>query len=58
VAVGVAATGLVTSALIGGATAYRYYDTLADPLQPEAVAGAVALTALMAASAGMVRWLR
>jgi energy-coupling factor transport system permease protein len=58
VAVGAAATGLVTYALIGGATAYRYYDTLADPLQPGPVAGAVALAALMAASAGMVRWLR
>jgi hypothetical protein len=58
VAVGAAATGLVAAALAAGTTAYRYYDTLGDPLQPGAVAGAAALAALMAATAGMVRWLR
>ncbi|HEY2790203.1 MAG TPA: energy-coupling factor transporter transmembrane component T [Gaiellales bacterium] len=58
VAVGAAATGLVAAALAAGATGYRYYDTLGDPLQPEAIAGALALAALMAAAAGMVRWLR
>jgi energy-coupling factor transporter transmembrane protein EcfT len=57
-AVGAAATGLVAAALLGGSTAYRYYDTLGHPLQPAAVAGAAALAALLAAAAGMVRWLR
>jgi energy-coupling factor transporter transmembrane protein EcfT len=58
VALGAAATALVAAALLGGATAYRYYDTLGDPLQPAAVAGAAALAVLLAAAAGTVRWLR
>jgi energy-coupling factor transport system permease protein len=56
-AVGAAATALVIAGLVTGATAFRYYDTLGDPLQPGAVAGAAAL-ALLASGAGMVRWRR
>jgi energy-coupling factor transport system permease protein len=55
---GATALGLVTAGLIGGATAYRYYDTLGDPLHPAAIAGSAALLGLTALAAGMVRWLR
>jgi energy-coupling factor transport system permease protein len=55
---GAAATAVVAAGLVTGATAYRYYDTLGDPLQPGAVAGAAALALLLACSAGMVRWTR
>ena len=57
-AVGGCALALVTAALIGGATAFRYYDTLGDPWQPVAIAGAGALTALLATAAAVVRWPR
>jgi energy-coupling factor transport system permease protein len=57
-AVGTSALALVTAALIGGATAFRYYDTLGDPWQSVAIAGAGALTALLAAAAAVVRWPR
>ena len=56
--VGATATALVAAAILGGATAFRYYDTLGDPLHPAAVAGAAVLAVLLAAAAGMVRWLR
>jgi energy-coupling factor transport system permease protein len=55
-AIGATATALVAAGLVTGATGYRYYDTLGDPLQPGAVAGAAALVLLVAAGAGMVRW--
>ncbi len=55
---GAAATAVVATALATGATAYRYYDTLGDPLQPGAVAGAAALVLLCAAAAGLGRWPR
>jgi energy-coupling factor transport system permease protein len=57
-AVGAAATVLVAAAIAGGATAFRYYDTLGNPLQPAAVAGSAALIVLLATAAGMVRWVR
>jgi energy-coupling factor transport system permease protein len=55
---GAAAVALVTAGLIGGATSYRYYDTLGDPLHPAAIAGSAALLLLTATAAAMVRWLR
>jgi energy-coupling factor transporter transmembrane protein EcfT len=55
-AVGAAATALVAIGLLTGATAFQYYDTLGDPLQPAAIAGSAALLVLLAAAAGMVRW--
>jgi hypothetical protein len=55
---GAAAVALVTAGLTSGATSYRYYDTLGDPLHPAAIAGSAALLLLTAAAAGMVRWLR
>jgi energy-coupling factor transport system permease protein len=55
---GAAAVVLVAAGLTGGATAYRYYDTLGDPLHPAAIAGAAALLLLTAMAAAMVRWLR
>ena len=45
-------------ALIGGATDFRYYDTLGDPWQPAAIAGACLLLALLGAAGGVVRWPR
>jgi energy-coupling factor transport system permease protein len=57
-AAGAAAVALVTAGLVSGATRYRYYDTLGDPLHPAAIAGSVALVCLTATAAGMVRWLR
>jgi len=48
----------VIAGLATGATDFRYYDTLGDPLQAGAVAGAAALAVLLAAGAGMVRWRR
>ena len=57
--VGAAATGAGHGRrLIVGATSFRYYDTLGDPLVPGAIAGAAALAVLLAAAAGMVRWVR
>jgi energy-coupling factor transport system permease protein len=55
---GAAALALVAAGLAGGATAYRYYDTLGDPLHPAATAGSAALLLLTATAAAMVRWLR
>jgi energy-coupling factor transport system permease protein len=55
---GAAAVALVAAGLAGGATAYRYYDTLGDPLHPTAIAGSAALVALAATGAALVRWLR
>jgi len=57
-AVGTCALALVTVGLLSGATDFRYYDTLGDPWQPTAIAGAGALTALLAGAAGVVRWPR
>jgi len=57
-AVGGCALVLVTGALIGGATDFRYYDTLGDPWQPAAIAGAGALLALLGTAAAVVRWPR
>jgi energy-coupling factor transport system permease protein len=56
--IGAAAVALVAAGLAGGATAYRYYDTLGDPLHPAAIAGSAALVALAATGAALVRWLR
>jgi energy-coupling factor transport system permease protein len=56
--IGAAALALVAAGLAGGATAYRYYDTLGDPLHPAAIAGSAALLLLTATAAAMVRWLR
>jgi len=58
VAVGGCALALVVGGLIGGATDFRYYDTLGDPWQPAAIAGAGALMALLGAAAAVVRWPR
>jgi energy-coupling factor transporter transmembrane protein EcfT len=57
-ALGACALALVTAGLLSGATAFRYYDTLGDPWQPAAIAGAGALAALLAAAAAVVRWPR
>jgi energy-coupling factor transport system permease protein len=57
-AVGVCALALVTGALVVGATDFRYYDTLGDPWQPAAIAGAGALLALAGTAAAVVRWPR
>jgi energy-coupling factor transporter transmembrane protein EcfT len=57
-AIGACALALVAAALILGVTDFRYYDTLGDPWRPAAVAGAVALTALLAGAATVVRWPR
>ena len=56
--VGGGALVLVGGALIGGVTDFRYYDTLGDPWQPAAIAGAGLLLALMGAAAAVVRWPR
>jgi energy-coupling factor transporter transmembrane protein EcfT len=55
---GAAAIAVVAAGLLTGATAFRYYDTLGDPLHAGAIAGAGALLALGAAGAGAVRWPR
>jgi energy-coupling factor transporter transmembrane protein EcfT len=57
-AVGAAALALVAAALILGVTGFRYYDTLGDPWRPAAIAGAAALTVLLAGAATVVRWRR
>jgi len=57
-AIGACALVLVAAALMLGVTDFRYYDTLGDPWRPAAVAGAAALTALLAGAATVVRWPR
>jgi energy-coupling factor transporter transmembrane protein EcfT len=57
-AIGACALVLVAAALMLGVTGFRYYDTLGDPWRPAAVAGAAALTALLAGAATVVRWPR
>jgi hypothetical protein len=57
-AAGASALALTAAGLILGLTAFRYYDTLGDPWRPAAVAGAAALTALLAGAATVVRWPR
>lgn len=57
-AVGASALVLVAAALLLGMTDFRYYDTLGDPWRPAAIAGAAALTALLAGAAAVVRWPR
>jgi len=52
------ALALVVAALIGGVTDFRYYDTLGDPWQPAAMAGAGLLLALLGTAAAVVRWPR
>ena len=49
---------MVVGGLIGGTTDFRYYDTLGDPWQPAAIAGASLLLALVATAAAVVRWPR
>ena len=56
--VGGCALVLVAGALTGGATDFRYYDTLGDPWQPAAIAGAGLLLALLGTAAAVVRWPR
>jgi energy-coupling factor transporter transmembrane protein EcfT len=56
--IGAAAVAVVVAGLLTGATAFRYYDTLGNPLQAGAIAGAGALAVLGAAGAGVVRWPR
>ena len=53
---GAVAMALVTAGIVTGATAFQYYDTLGDPLQPAAIAGSAALVVLLTAAAGTVRW--
>jgi energy-coupling factor transport system permease protein len=57
-AVGGCALLLVAGALIGGVTDFRYYDTLGDPWQPAAVAGAGLLVGILGTAAAVVRWPR
>jgi energy-coupling factor transporter transmembrane protein EcfT len=57
-AIGACALVLVAAALMLGVTDFRYYDTLGEPWRPAAVAGAAALTALLAGAATVVRWPR
>jgi energy-coupling factor transport system permease protein len=57
-AIGAAALAVVAAGLVTGATGFRYYDTLGDPLTADAIAGAGALAVLAAAGAGVVRWRR
>ena len=56
--IGGCALVLVGAALMGGATDFRYYDTLGDPWQPVAITGACLLLALLGAAAAVVRWPR
>lgn len=56
--IGAAAVAVAAAGMMSGATSFRYYDTLADPLQAGAIAGAAALALLGAAGAGAVRWRR
>jgi energy-coupling factor transporter transmembrane protein EcfT len=55
---GAGALALLTAALVLGVTDFRYYDTLGDPWRPAAIAGAGALTGLLATAATVVRWPR
>ena len=55
---GACALTLVAGGLMVGATDFRYYDTLGDPWQAAAIAGATALLALVATAAAVVRWPR
>jgi energy-coupling factor transport system permease protein len=57
-ALGVGSIAVFAAGLVTGATAFQYYDTLGDPLQPGAIAGSAALALLGAAGAGAVRWRR
>ena len=56
-AIGAALAGLATL-LVAGIAPYRYYDLLGDPMTAAGVASAVAVGALSALAAGVVRWLR
>ena len=56
--VGGCALVLVAWALIAGVTDFRYYDTLGDPWQPAAVAGAGLLAGILGTAAAVVRWPR
>jgi len=55
---GACALTLVAGGLMVGATDFRYYDTVGDPWQATAIAGATALLALVATAAAVVRWPR
>ena len=55
---GAAGLAVVAAGVATGASSFRYYDTLANPLHAGAIAGSAALVLLGAAGAGAVRWPR